>query len=303
MSGLLLLGLVSAAAPSLAVDVTGKCPSAEAVAVALGSAVGTDMNAAGKDVPKVIDRGDRFSVSAYGQARDYADPARDCDERARAAAVFIALALNPPAAPAPPAPPPVVVQAPPPPPPPESARWLDVGVAARVDGATQPETSFALGFEVRAAAGWRWLGLAATAGVLTPTESQFSSVTVRQQRFPLSLAVLAQHRIGERIALAGAVGAALVPLTLHARGIDGAPSSTRLDAGVRLAVELQIRATPRLAPFIGVHAELFPRAYQLDVDPLGTVGSTGRLWVGVSAGLSFAVGANGAVAPGPAEPR
>lgn len=287
MSALLLLGLVSAAAPSLAVDVTGKCPSAEAVAVALGSAVGTQTAAPGKDVPKVIDRGDRFSVSAFGQAREYADPARDCDERARAAAVFIALALNPPAAPPPPAPPPVVVQAPPPPPPQESARWMDVGVAARVDGATQPDTSFALGFEVRAAAGWRWLGLAATAGVLSPTDSQFSSVTVRQQRFPLSLAVVAQHRLTDGIALAGGVGVALVPLTLHAQGIDTAPSSTRLDAGARVAIELHILATPRLAPFIGVHAEIFPRAYQLDVDPLGYVGSTGRFWLGASLGLSF----------------
>jgi hypothetical protein len=180
-----------------------------------------------------------------------------------------------------------MVQAPPSPAPPGSTRWLDVGVAARVDGATQPETSFALGFEIQAVAGWRWLGLAATAGVLAPTESQFSSVTVRQQRFPLSLAVLAQHRIGERLALAGAVGAALVPLTLHAQGIDGAPSSTRLDAGARLAVALHVRATPRLAPFIGVHAEIFPRAYQLDVDPLGYVGSTGRFWLGGSLGVSF----------------
>jgi len=284
MSALLLLGLVTAAAPSLTVDVTGKCPSAEAVAVALGSAVGTETAAPGKDVPKVIDRGDRFSVSAFGQAREYADPARDCDERARAAAVFIALALNPPAAP-PSAPPPAVVQAPPPPPPPESARWMDVGVAARVDGT--PDTSFALGFEVRAAAGWRWLGLAATAGILAPTDSQFSSVTVRQQRFPLSLAVIAQHRIAERVGLAGGVGVALVPLTLHAQGIDGAPASTRLDVGARIAIELRVLATPRLAPFIGVHAEIFPRAYQLDVDPLGYVGSTGRFWLGGSLGLSF----------------
>ena len=113
----------------------------------------------------------------------------------------------------------------------------------------------------------------------------------------------AQHGIGRRLAVAGAVGAALVPLTLRGEGLDGGSQSTRLDAGVRLAVELRIRATPRLAPFVDLHAEIFPRAYQLDVDPFGTVGSTGRLWVGVSAGLSFAVSADGAVAPGRAEPR
>ena len=145
-----------------------------------------------------------------------------------------------------------------------------MGAAARVDGATQPETGVAIGFEVRAAAGWRWLGVAATAGVLAPTDSRFSAVTVRQQRFPLSLAFTARHRLGERLAVAGAVGAALVPLTLRADGIDGASSSTRLDAGVRLALELAFLATPRLAPFIGIHAEIFPRAYELDVGPPGT---------------------------------
>jgi hypothetical protein len=294
MSGLILmLGLVAAPAPSLIVDVTGKCPSAEAVAVALGSALGGDAKSAAGDVPKVTDRGDRFSVAAFGQAREYADPGRDCDERARAAAVFIALALNPPIVPMP-APPPAAVRldkpAPPPPAPPESARWLDVAVAARVDGATQPETGFAIGFELRAAAGGRWLGVAATAGVLAPTDTRFSAVTVRQQRFPLSLALTARRRIAERLAVAGAVGAALVPLTLRANGIDGAPSATRLDAGGRLALELSVLATPRLAPFIGVHVEIFPRAYELDFGPpgnVGNVGSTGRFWLGASVGLSF----------------
>ena len=91
-----MLGLVAAGAPSLTVDVTGKCPSVEAVAVALGSAVGSDTKPGAGGVPKVTNLGDRFSVSAFGQAREYPDPGRDCDERARAAAVFIALALNPP---------------------------------------------------------------------------------------------------------------------------------------------------------------------------------------------------------------
>src|SRR5205823_2055516 len=132
---------------------------------------------------------------------------------------------------------------------PESARWLELGAAARVDGAPQAESGTAIGFELRAVAGGRWLGVAATAGVLAPTDTRFSAVTVRQQRFPLSLALTARHRIGERIAVAVAVGAALVPLTLRADGIDGAPSATRLDVGGRLALELAVVATPRLAPF------------------------------------------------------
>ena len=130
-----------------------------------------------------------------------------------------------------------------------------------------------------------WLGVAASAGVLAPTES--NRRRPRQQRFPLSVALTARRGIGERFALSGAAGAALVPLTLRGEALDGGSRATRLDAGVRLALELRMRATRRLSPFLDAHVEVFPRAYQLDVAPLGTVASTGRLWVGASLGLLF----------------
>lgn len=307
MSLTLLFGLIAAVSP-VPVAVTGACPSAEAVTAALGSALGNEPTTGVADAPRVADQGDRFSVSVRGQVRQFVDAARDCDERARAAAVFIALALNPPVVPAPApavrngAAQPLVMPARPAPTT-TSERWIDLAAGARFDGGSGSASGAAIGFEARVAVGWRWLGVAATAGVLAPTESKLSSVTVRQQRFPFSVALTAQHGIGPRLVLAGAVGAALVPLTLRGEGLDGGSQATRLDAGVRLALELRIRATPRLAPFVGLHAEIFPRAYQLDVDPLGTVGSTGRLWVGVSVGLSFAVSAAGTVAPGRAEPR
>jgi hypothetical protein len=297
----LLLSLIAVAAaapapPAVAVTVVGDCPSAAAVTAALGSALGGDAKAGAADAPRVGDEGDRFWVTARGQTRQYPDPGRDCDERARAAAVFIALALDPPVVPVAPAPPAragaaeeVAVVAPPTAPAVAGARWFDLGAGARVDGGPSSETGTAVGFEARASAGGRWLGVAATAGVLAPTESRFSSVTIRQQRFPLSVALVARRALAPRLVLAGAVGAALVPLTLRGEGLDGASQETRLDVGVRLVVELRIRATRRLAPFVGLHAETFPRAYQLDVDPLGTVGSTGRFWLGASAGLSFDV--------------
>jgi len=295
MSPTLLLALLAAASSAPAVAVTGACPSADAVTAALASALGNEVRRdAASDVPRVTDDGDRFSVTALGQTRQYGDPGRDCDERARAAAVFIALALNPPVLPPAPAArvgdaPQVTAAAADASPAPASERWIDLAAAARVDGGPASETSAAFGFEARLTVGWRWLGVAATAGILAPTDSTLSSVTVRQQRFPLSVAMTARRGIGQRLAVAGAIGAALVPLTLRGESLDGASQATRLDAGVRLACELRLLATQRLVPFIGVHAELFPRAYQLDVDPLGTIGSTGRLWIGASAGLSFEV--------------
>jgi hypothetical protein len=295
MTPILLLGLFAAVPPSAtptpSVAVTGDCPSAAAVTAALGSALGGEPRTGATEVPRVSDEGERFSVVALGQTRRFADPARDCDERAREAAVFIALALNPPIVPRAPEPgppdaaPQVTIVAPPPPTAPE--RWLDIGAAARLDGGPASETSAALGFEARASAGVRWFGVAATAGVLAATESKLSSVTIRQQRFPLSAALTARRTLSPRFAVAGALGAALVPFTVHGETLDGGATTTRLDAGVRLAAEVRFHATPRLSPFLDLHAEIFPRTYQLDVDPLGAVGSTGRFWAGLSVGLSF----------------
>jgi hypothetical protein len=285
----LLSALIAAATPAVPVEVTGQCPSAEAVTAALASALGAGAPGSVAGVPKVTDLGDRFSVGAFGQAREYADPGRDCDERARAAAVFIALALNPPLLPltAPAAGVPAVqVSASPPAPP--SPRWFDVGVAARVDGTSVGDAGPALGFELALSGGRRWIGVAMRAGMLASTESQLSMVAVREQRFPLSVAVEARRELTARLTLAGAVGAALVPITLRAEKIDNPQSATRLDAGFRLAAELRFRATSRLTPFADLHAEIFPRAYEIDVDPNGTIGSTGRFWLGASLGLSFA---------------
>jgi hypothetical protein len=285
----LLSALIAAATPAVPVEVAGQCPSAEAVTAALASALGAAPPSNAAAAPKVTDLGARFSVSASGQAREYVDAARDCDERARAAAVFIALALNPPLLPPPPAPPSApAVQVAAPPPVPPSARWLDVGVAARGDGGSTGDAGTALGFELQVAAGARWLGVVATAGILSATEGQFSSVAVRQQRFPFSVAIQARRTVRQHLALTGAAGAALVPITLRAERIENPQSATRLDAGFRLAAGGLYRATPRLAVFVDFHAEIFPRAYEIDVDPIGDVGSTGRLWLGASIGLAFA---------------
>jgi hypothetical protein len=166
---------------------------------------------------------------------------------------------------------------------PASARWLDLGVAARAEGGTAP----AFGVELRAAGGWRWWGVEATAGILAPTESEHSSIDVRAQRFPLGLALTARLPISDRLAIAGAAGLSLVPLTVRAQGIEDARAQTRIDSGARLAVALWLRATPRLRPFVDLHAEIFPSPHHLVVDPLGDIGTTGRLWLGAAAGLAF----------------
>jgi hypothetical protein len=275
----------SAAAPGLIVEAQGSCPSGEAVRAALLPALTAVPPAAGRQAPRVTDLGDRFVVDAAGQTGAFVDLGRDCTERARVAAVFIALALSPPAAPERPAPPP------PPAPPSAPRRWFELAAEARLDGAlvgAPAATTVAWGGEVRGAVGRGVLGIAATAGVLAPTDDAFGSVEVRQQRFPLSLSLTLGHELARGLGIAGDLGLAVVPFTLQGEGLSTVAPATRIDLGARLAVALRLPALAgRLAPVVGLHADIFPRPYRFSVDPLGDIGSSSGFWLGASLGLSY----------------
>ena len=186
-------------------------------------ALGTTRPTGVADVPRVSDQGDRFLVAVRGQPasssmrRETATsgPARPpCSSRWRStrpssparAPVVRHGAAQQVVAPASPAPTPT------------AERWIH-WPRPRDSAGPASNTSAAIGFEARAAVGWGWLGVAATAGVLAPTESTFPSVTPP--------AALSAQRRGDgahgprRLAVAGAVGAALVPLMSAARGSTG----------------------------------------------------------------------------------
>jgi hypothetical protein len=302
---------LASAAAGITVEATGECPSQDAVLAALLPAIGRDAPAprAAAEPPRVVDLGDRFEVTAFGQTRQYADAGRDCTERARVAAVFITLALNPPEL--------MFRSEPPARPPTETAnrrpvalpsapgataslepagapeQWFSLAVNARLDGPMDGSSStsgVAAGVELHATAGWRRFGVTAGAGVLTSTESTFSSVAVRQQRFPLSLTVTARRDLPRGLVVAGAAGVALVPFTLHGDRLGDAQPATRLDTGARVAFAVLFPGLAgRATPFLGLHAEYFPRPYTLDVGPVGEIGTTARFWLGASLGLAFQV--------------
>ena len=100
-----------------------------------------------------------------------------------------------------------------------------------------------------AAVGWRWLGVAATAGILAPTES-----TVLVGHRPP--AALPAQRRADGAARDRASGwrwrgrsaRRWCRSPLRGEALDGASQATRLDAGVRLAFELRLRATPAAGP-------------------------------------------------------
>jgi len=273
---------------SLVVDAKGDCPSGAAVMAALLPVVG-NISVPATAAPRVSDLGDRFEAAAAGQTGLYVDTARDCVERARVSAVFIALALNPPTFQSPP---------PRPPPPPKQARvrWLQLGAAARLDGASAgnspPTTALAWGGELSLAAGAGLFGGALGAGVVQSSSASFGrdavTVTVRELRFPVSAALRLRAELPGRLQLGADVGAALVLATFKGENLQGNSSTARLDLGVRAAVQVRLPvAVHRFAPFLGLHAEYFPKPYKLDVEPIGTVGSSSRFWLGATAGVQF----------------
>jgi len=269
------------------------CPAREAVAAALSPAL-VHIRPNADPLPsdfRIVDLGDAFEVTASGQVQRYADAARDCAERARVAAVFVALAMNPPSleAPRPPPPPPSVVPPPQPPPPPEGL-WLSLGVAARVDGAvgggSDATSGATAGGEIDVAFGRGSFGVEATAGAMTSTENTVVSVQVKEQRFPCSLAATIHRRPSAHLELGAALGASLTPFTLHGQGLDTTLPVTRFDAGARLALELKV-AGHALVPFANLHLEYFPRTYEIVVAPLGNIGTTAPLQIGLSIGVAY----------------
>jgi hypothetical protein len=289
---------------SITVSIEGDCPSEAAVTTALVPLIKVEPENVTGGTPRVVDLGERFEVTAAGQVGQYTDARRDCSERARVAAVFIALALNPPAfQPRPPAPLapalPRVDAAPLPPvvrPPPEPltlpATWARVALGGRVESAPQgggrASAETAVGVDASAALGMGDFGAAIGAGIRTPTTTHFGVVAVRQQRVPFGIAARVRHRLRGGFELGGEVGLALVLLRLRGEGLDAMTPATRLDVGGRAGVELRLPAvSPRLAPFVILSAEYFPRPYQLEVEPLGRIGSTAPFWYGGTVGLSF----------------
>jgi hypothetical protein len=273
------------------------CPTRDAVAAAVSSAV-AHLRPGLDPLPsdfRIVDLGDAFEVTAGGQAQQYADAARDCAERARVAAVFVALALNPPSLALPPAPAPAPAVGPGPvqpiePPPARRQSWISVGLAARLDGAvggganTTGGTS--AGGEIEVALGRGSIGVEATAGVVTSTETAIGSVRVGERRFPCSLSAALRRRTTAHLEVRAGLGLSLTPLTLRGQGLDSTLPVTRLDVGARLAIELRV-VELALAPFASLHLEYFPRTYDIAVDPLGDIGTTAPFQIGLSLGMAF----------------
>lgn len=257
----------------------GRCPGPDVLIAALRRALPTSDALVGSADPDsevvVRDLGAEYVVRAAGQRRRFSDPLRTCDERARVAAVFSSLALHPPgltdgAAPA--AAPPVRAG--------PTALLEAAGLLGGAAGAGEPILTG--GGALRLYVGKPALGASLGLHGLAPQTQRLAAGFARVFLLPVDVSVRLRW-LGPRFEVAGEAGVLLSLLQLDAaQGAPvpaGAAATTftpaepvlRLDAGLRLAVDLRTWVSARVAPLLGIDAWLWPRPYQLVVAPQGVV--------------------------------
>ena len=283
-------------APPVAVE--GACPTQPAVLTVLQSLLPSSGAAAAPASASVADRGAAYVVVVGDRTKTYPDADRNCDERARIAAAFIALALEPDSEPpkSERAPPPAPVAAPVPDDRvPETARaplptWL------RLDGVGAFEVSSPLGLgspgvALEAAAGrGAWGAWAACAWIDAATlRLAAAGESVRLERFPCAIGPAARLLVTRVVETELKAGVALGAMRAAGQGFAMAYSSERLEVGARVAIDAAFYLSPgaHLGPVAGLEVTYYPVPYHLALAPGGVVASTPTVWAGVTAGLRW----------------
>ncbi len=240
---------------------------------------------------EIVDLGVPYRILAAGQVREYRDDSRDCAYRARIAAVFVALAIDPAQlamlpAPAPPAPPPPLPQTAPPPFDDLQSPRARLDLGATVVGGLGPEDHVGqVGAELRWSAGRHRVGPEAGVTALLPVDNTVGGVRLRQWRLPIDAGLRARIA-GPRFERYGELGVSAALLSERALDLATSRSQTGVEIGLRLAVGVHA-AHARFAPFAALSGELVPVPPAIFALPAGTVGHTPLFWIGATAGLSL----------------
>jgi hypothetical protein len=289
-----------AAAPALVtVGSNSACPSAEDVVQELGPLLPRSRVLVGVAAPsaEVVDDGESVRVRVGDQERSFRDAGRACRERARTAAVFIGLVLDPPSlAEAPPEP------APPPPPSPaarpasfpsgtasprlSTPLTLQLGPllqAAPISDAAQ--TPLAGGFGARAAWGRGW-GVALGAAFLLPTRLALPAADARLVWLPFDVALRSAHELGP-VVVSAELGPELALLFASGDRVKNPRTSARVEVGARAAGTLTWNMSTHLGAFVTLFGVVRPKPYEFKLNPDVESGTTPPLWLGAALGLSF----------------
>jgi hypothetical protein len=310
----------------------GSCPSQQDLVAALrrllsSAEIGFGAPPSEGVTVEVFDFGDRFDVYIGEVTRSFDDPTRNCAERARAAAVFVALTIEPPKASppvraAPPAaataepdepdegegePEPRKPPAPRPKPVPRTAQvdpnspravslTVDVAPAIMVASHFRPATvpvslsgsSTIVGGGASARFALGWRFLALAVGFTSTSPFSVEGIATLA-RSPFDFDLRAILRRGN-FDLFGDVGLSVAVLTLSGQGAAFASGATTVDIEARLAATLRYRATTHVGVFatLEVYASRSPEVL-VTVPPLSAmpVARTPDVWVGLAIGLSL----------------
>jgi hypothetical protein len=302
-------------------DRAGACPEQEAVLAALRKLGARDdpnrvLNLAVEAGLEITDLGSTFRVTVGGRMRDYDDIGRDCERRARLAAVFATLVLAPdsqvsggrpsaglpdgaaagtpeeaasaPVPSSPPAPklaPDTTVASAPAAPDawPELAAGAELALAPH-RGSALTIAGFAVGVARRSAT-WS-IGMTLVIPVL-PADFSIGSTSVQLARYPLRLVVARTLALGALRATAEA-GGVLSMLRVERTAPPPETMTTRFEPGAHLGLELAFPAR-RVSFFCGVASDWIPQTYALTLDPEGEVDRTPGVWFSSEAGLRLAL--------------
>lgn len=276
---------------SVYLEIEGACPDGETVAHELRPMLDrwelSENASLAQEVVRVIDQGSRMEISALDDIRTVSDPTNDCHERARVAAVFIALRLEPAQVP----------EVEPPPkqsesegpetdsPPPQEPLEVEISAGGLVERSVDQQMAWTggalLGFGLSKSGVLGYF----SASVTSRSELEAEGVTLRFQRIPLDWGVGYSFSRGSWT-LAPVLSVATDYFRVRAHSLEDATTQGRLEVGPRLS----FRATRKFGAtrlFGAARIAWFPRDYVVDVEPLGAVMRTPRLWFGVSAGLVF----------------
>jgi hypothetical protein len=272
------------------------CPSAEAVLAELAPLVPRTRVSLGaaSDTPdalsaRISDEGAAVSIRVANEERIFKDAGRSCLERARNAAVFIGLVLDPPVLPEAERPKAVA-------PAHERTRavprravtplTLELGPllqAAPISDASQ--LPLAGGFGARLAWG-RALGVSVGAAFLLPTRLALPAADARLVWLPFDVALRTTHHFTP-LAWSAELGPELALLFATGDRVNNPRTSTRLEVGARAACSLTWGMSSQLGAFATLFGSWRPRPYAFRVNPELESGTTPPLWLGASLGLSF----------------
>jgi hypothetical protein len=245
----------------------------------------------------ITDEGSEYRVTIAGQQRSFVDSARQCAERARHAAVFVALVLDPPSVPEPAEPPPAssapIAAVPPPserpapplplPPSPPSFDLTLAPIVQVAPGSGDRQTAVAAGLMAWGRAK-RGLHLALGTGVLRGS-LDFQGVVADAWWIPIHLAAGFNFR-NDRWEGGAEIGPSATILSVLARDLERAESQLRLEWGGRAAGFSRFWFSSNFALYLAAEALVRPSAYAMLIEPEGRVGFTPVLWLGGLAGVT-----------------